>query len=282
MTLAAYLLASSCLLDPVPSADDSEEAKQARWRRIFDGVAAEYQLVSDAESEPLKLLNRATYTWARSGPHGGTYGAVYIWTNQGNAEAVACFWRSPGPDGKLSVAHELHSLSPIVLNSRRVGPHHWQPQAGVKRHLVPDAPAPASSSAGRLQQMRAICRDFSARSVSSGGDRTELRLLPQPLYRYQSTNPAVVDGALFAFVCSIGTDPEVFLQLEAIKTAHGTEWHYAVSRFSHMNLFVNHKEREVWQAIRGAKDTISHSEDNTYWLFHEPFDLTPLDAAIDE
>jgi hypothetical protein len=53
------------------------------------------------------------------------------------------------------------------------------------------------------------------------GQRTELRLLSTPVYRYQ------VDGALFAFVCAVATDPEAFLLLEARKTDEGPRLHYA-------------------------------------------------------
>lgn len=280
MNLSAAVLVVALVLgaEPAPVGEENEAALNAQWRPIFDGVAAEYALVPDAESKPLDLVNRATYTWARSGPFGGTYGAVYVWTNQGNAEAVACFWRSPASDGRLSVAHELHSLCPIPLTSLREGPKSWKAAAGVQRRVVPDAPKPASSAIARLQQMRAITRDFTARSVSSRDERTELRLLPQPLYRFQSTNPEVLDGSLFAFVCSVGTDPEVFLQLEALQTPDGPQWHYALARFSHLNLFVSYREHEVWQAVRGGGDTLAHNADNTYWLFHSPWGANAVDA----
>jgi hypothetical protein len=119
--------------------------------------------------------------------------------------------------------------------------------------------------------MRTIGRNFTARTVSSKDERTELRLLTQPLYRYESTDPDVTDGAMFAFVCSVGTDPELFLLLESRATKEGPRWHYALARFSHMNLFVNYKKHEVWQAVRDKSDTIAHSADRAYWLFHEPY-----------
>jgi len=152
-------------------------------------------------------------------------------------------------------------------------------KGGLETAAAFRCPVPAASATGRMQQMRTLCREFSARSVSSRGERTELRLLPQPLYRYESTNPDIVDGGLFAFVCSIGTDPEVFLVLEAINTADGPRWHYALARFSHMDLFVNFKDREVWQAIRDQDNTLSHNTDHTYWVFHQPFDRMKLDAS---
>jgi hypothetical protein len=253
-------------------AEEAEAAMRAQWRQAFDGLANGYQLARASDNEGLTLLSRPTYTWARSGPYGGTYGSVYVWTQQGNAEALACFWRNPGTNGKVSIVHELHSLSPVVLASSGKDSDSWKPKAGLKRQLLPDSPAPATTVPGRMRQMRTFCRDFSAYSVSSRGERTELRLLPQPLYRYESTDPDLVDGALFAFVCSVGTDPEVFLLLEAKETKDGPSWHYALARFSHMDLFVNFKERQVWQALRDADNTLSHNADHTYWVFHTPFE----------
>jgi hypothetical protein len=276
--LAICVLAASSLLcaDPEPASVNDEAAVRAQWRQLFDGVAADYKLRGDTDKQPLKLVDRATYTWARSGPSGGTYGSVFVWTHRGNAEAVACFWRYISNDGRVSIVHELHSLSPDILKSEGKGSEAWKPKAGVKRQRIENAPKPASSETARMSQMRTLSRDFSASSVSSTGDRTELRLLPQPLYRFHSSNPDVVDGALFAFVCSVGTDPEAFLQLEALTTADGPRWHYSLARFSHMDLFVDYKGAQVWQALRDQDNPIAHNADHTYFVFHQPFDPSSL------
>lgn len=272
MTFAASGLACLLILAAeAPVEEEPSDSAAARWLPVFDRVAAEYELTTAEESGKLDLVDRAVYTWMRAGQDGGNNGAIYVWTRQGCAEAVACFWRSTNGAGNLSVAHELHSLSPDVLSSERGGVNRWHPKAGVPRQVVSDAPVPAANSTARLQQMRRIGRDFAASTVSAQGERTELRLLTQPLYRYESTDPDVTDGAMFAFVCSVGTDPEVFLLLESRATKAGPRWHYALARFSHMNLYVNYKEREVWQAVRDKSDTIAHSADHTYWLFHEPY-----------
>jgi hypothetical protein len=269
--LALTILAPSAALR-ARAEEEADAELRAQWRRAFDGVAADYRLARESGEDKLTLLDRPTYLWARSGPHGGTYGAVYVWTFRGNAEAVACFWRYPGSDGKASIVHELHSLSPEVLESSGKLSDSWKPKAGLKRYLLPEAPTPAKSASGRLQQMRAFTRDFTAKSVSAAGERTELRLLPQPLYRNQSTDEEIIDGALFAFVCSIGTDPEVFLLLEASDTPEGPRWHFAPARFSHMDLFVSYKEHEVWQAVRDRENTLNHNADHTYWVFGTPLE----------
>ena len=77
-----------------------------------------------------------------------------------------------------------------------------------------------------------------------------MRLLPQPLYRYESTDPEVIDGAVFSFVTSAGTDPEILLVIEARGTGAGSgpSWQYGLGRFSDLDLWVKHKGKEVYTA----------------------------------
>ena len=76
----------------------------------------------------------------------------------------------------------------------------------------------------------------------------ELRLLPQPLYRYESTLPEVVDGALFTFVT--GTDPELMLVIEARRTAAGPLWHFGAGPFSDLPITLRHKRAAIWKYDR--------------------------------
>ena len=69
----------------------------------------------------------------------------------------------------------------------------------------------------RLVQTRSLAREFSGHTIDVNKERWELRLLSQPLFRYEKPEGDVIDGALFAFVTSAGTDPEVVLALEARK-----------------------------------------------------------------
>ena len=75
----------------------------------------------------------------------------------------------------------------------------------------------------------------------------DLRLLPQPLFRNESTDPDVLDGAVFAFVTSAGTDPEAILYIEARKApgAVGPSWHFGLGRFTDMQLIIKLKDKEV-------------------------------------
>ena len=133
---------------------------------------------------------------------------------------VGTFFSYPST-GPRNLNHELHSLSTSVLDVTRPGEANtWTPTAaGVELKPVPDAPAPAATPAQRMLQMREMIRGFTASSLDHEAKRWELRLLPKPLYRYESTDPDVLDGAVFAFVTSAGTDPEVILVVEARKAS---------------------------------------------------------------
>ena len=249
---------------------------QAPWLKLYDRTAAEYELFRDPESKVrLELSSKPVYKWTHAAPAGGQHGAVYVWTHRGCVEAVGCFFMARAADGSPSLGHELHSLSPVKLSTVRDGPNPWSPKAGTDRRLVDDAPEPAATRAARLAQMRAIARDFSGNSTTPEGERRELRLLPQPFYRDDSTDADVTDGALFAYVCTVGTDPELFLLVEARGTDAGPRWHYALARFSHCKLTASYKETQVWQAVRGGDDTFHHNANHTYHLQFEPVATDP-------
>jgi len=103
----------------------------------------------------------------------------------------------------------------------------------------------------------------------------ELRLLTQPLYRYESTSPNVVDGGLFAFV--EGTDPEIILLIEARRTAKGMEWRFGAVRMNSIALRLNYQGREVWSAPTIPwEQARNHRE--PYSLFM--YDLPPVPGDV--
>jgi hypothetical protein len=117
--------------------------------------------------------------------------------------------------------------------------------------------------------LRSLSREFTGRSLSDAGQAWELRLLPQPLYRYESTDPDVLDGALFTLVSSAGTDPEIILLLEARKTPTGPQWVYGAARFSDMNLWLKHKNQEVWSSIRSDENTFYHDAKHRFRFYQD-------------
>jgi hypothetical protein len=101
--------------------------------------------------------------------------------------------------------------------------------------------------------MKSLAKDFSGKLVDLKGASFELRLLPQPLVRYEPANETVLDGAIFAL--AEGTDPQALVLLEARNTTGAPRWEYAFARFHFASLWGYHRDREVWHVEADASQT---------------------------
>ncbi len=252
----------------------AEEAAKAKSRQLLElhtNDAASFSIFRDEKrTQKLELKREPVYRWTNPTRVGGQVGEVYVWTYRGRPEVVGSIFSHPANGGLRVICHELHSLSLAVLVVDRKASEQWVPQAaGVDLKPVAGAPKPAASPAVRLAQMRSLAREFSGKSLSDQGQTWELRLLPQPLYRYESTDPDVLDGALFTLVSSAGTDPEIVLVLEARADEPGPRWVFGAARFSDMNLWLNHKEHEVWSSIRSETNTFNYDAKHRFRFYQD-------------
>jgi hypothetical protein len=145
-------------------------------------------------------------------------------------------------------ANEFHSLALGPLSGQRKGFVVWTPtRAGLELKPIPDAAAPADSASARLRQMRALAQEFTGRQTTRESVDRDMRLLAQPIYRYENTKGDLLDGGLFVFV--VGTDPEVFLLIEARRPASGVAaWLFGATRMNNVNLRISHRGHEIWSA----------------------------------
>ncbi len=171
-----------------------------------------------------------------------------------------------------AIQHEVHSLATTLLDATWRRRKLWRADApGLTFLPVPEAPEPADSASARLRQMQAIARDFSAASVHEKSGRNELRLMPRPLHRYGPAAPETVDGALFCL--AHGTDPELFLLIEARRQGAAAGWQYALARFSDLALKARYKGRDVWEVPPGRWDR--HDGVHAYYLVEQVDADTP-------
>lgn len=199
----------------------------------------------EGSDRPLTLQPEPILKWSNP-VVGSIYGDVFIWTDHGRPEAVASIYRFYTPP--VHRANEFHSLALGPLSAARNGSVVWTPsRPGLEFKPIPDAAVPADSASARLRQLRALAQEFTGRQTTREGVDRDMRLLAQPIYRYENTKGDLIDGGLFVFV--VGTDPEVFLLIEASKPASGgTQWRFATTRMNNVNLRINHRGREVWTA----------------------------------
>jgi hypothetical protein len=131
----------------------------------------------------------------------------------------------------------------------RSGREHWKPSEYVCQFTdLPGSPVPAARAALRLPQMRAIAADFAVIDYFGVQPvKQNLRLLPQPVYRY-SEDGKIVDGAVFIF--AHGTNPECCVLLEAYHDGKGARYRYAVAPMSIYQLEARYKDAPVWSVER--------------------------------
>ncbi len=260
--LAALTLAVLQQANPPPAAtpDNQAEARQARAGAELEIAGYKFTLLvgsagSEAElTAPPQPVLRWTNQLRRR-----FYGDVYVWTHQGRPEAIASI--NHVFSERQAMEAELHSLSLSRLKLERSGQTVWEPAGpGIELRPIPAAGPPADSPAARLRQMQACAEQFSA-SSQAGDDRWQLRLLPRPIFRYASTDPQVLDGALYAFVK--GTDPDVLLVMEARRSGEKPQWQYAVVRLTGTKLRAAHSGKEVWH-VEALSSKAIHDPQATY------------------
>ena len=173
------------------------------------------------------------------------------------------------------VVHEFHTLSERVLAVRPPKGlyREWKPKGSFPIQPLANAPAVSENAQQRLLQLRNLAREFSA--VTHGGnERTEMRLAPRPLVRYQPTRNDVFDGALFAFLSSAaGTDPEVVLMIEARRADSKTKdwtWHVGIARFTDRDLVVTRNNVTLFSSV--ADDRLKAKVEDNYRWTHNPDD----------
>jgi hypothetical protein len=167
----------------------------------------------------------------------------------------------------MHMSHEFHSLSESPLAGNYEKAEVWRTrEGGLPFAPLADAPAPAASAQQRLLQFRRLAREFSVTKQERDDTKQELRLLTQPLYRYAAPQAGIADGALFVFVQ--GTDPELFLLLEARGEADAAKYHFAASRMNGVGFTMRRGDREVWSVpVMPWRDIGTHAEVYTSFRF---------------
>jgi hypothetical protein len=253
---------------PVTPREQPKNKRTAWLHEVYLREASEYQFfLDDQKRQELKLRQEPVMRWTSQADYNGE---VYVWTHQGAAAIVGCVYSAPEGKNARLIRHEFHSLSSNPLYAGERGGSGWLPQEpGIRLEPLPDAPEPARNQARRLTQMRDLARRFTSQ-VRRENSKWEMRLLTQPIYRYElsNENSPVVDGAVFAFVWTAGTDPEVLITIEARRTDKGVRWYYAPARFTHCEAWVHYQGKEVWRVDPATVGIFDGVTTTRYGAFH--------------
>lgn len=229
---------------------DKERAEETLKLATEKATEFDFYLGNDRKQK-LTLHPRSVLRWSNP-VSTALYGEVFVWTAAGRPEIIASmhkFFQST----RRHMTGEFHSLARGPIFGLQNEQEFWVPQeAGVSLALLPEAPPVARAAPQRLLQMRTLARGFSAETSARDEpeNREQLRLLPKPIYRYESTNPTLLDGAIFAFVQ--GTNPEVLLLLEARQVGNEHVWQHALARFNSVALRASYDGQQVWSVPQVA------------------------------
>lgn len=186
-------------------------------------------------------------------------GIVVVWTDGGRPVATADVWvRASG-----ETHHVFQSLSEARVTAQRGDQRDWHPQQpGIRFQLLPDTPQPHASKNQRLNQMRELATKFAGHviDVTSEGGRIELRLMPQPILRYEAREESILDGGLF--VLAKDTNPEVILLLEAVELTGGRQWRFAAAPKTNRKAEVRFNDNVVFTSPYVVRP---HDPDGTFF-----------------
>lgn len=231
------------------AADDTpdESTRDDANRALYLEDAKQYGFARrDDDRTALRFRAEPIMKWSSDNDWSGD---VFVWTHEGRPEVVGCLLSGPAAGNARMHFHEFHTLAPIALEmTRSVATKRWSPKEGVPVRPIENVPVPAKSERARLLQLRGIARSFTAKMMADEQEWT-LRLLPQPLHRYSSEKAGVVDGAIFAFVWGVGTDPEMLVAIEARRDAEGRiAWTFLPIQFTNRRTtFLSRNGEELWK-----------------------------------
>jgi hypothetical protein len=171
-------------------------------------------------------------------------GSFFVWMD-GSRPAVVASIFTYEYGGIVYRRHEVISMIPKELIATLDGVTVWTPgPANVEGILMNKESEPAPVPTKRLAQMRNIARGLTGKLTLENSGTSELRLMPQPLVRYQSEEDGIVDGALFSL--AVGTDPEILFTVEARKKDGVSQWYVAPFRSHYGQLELTHDGETIW------------------------------------
>lgn len=222
--------------------EESEPPEQARWRvemadrwsdlravRLDDG--SEYEL--DRVAEPL-------FSYVETTREGGHLGTMWVWGEPGRPAAL--FVQSRDLQEPIW-GMELVALTEGVSVTMHDGWQWTPPDASLTMSDFSKAPVAAGTEARRLTQMRALARRFDV-SEMLGDQRSQLRLLPTPVFRYHDVAVELLDGAFFIF--AHGTNPEAMLVIECRQEEGEAAWSYGLVPLAAAAVTARLDGAEVW------------------------------------
>lgn len=173
-------------------------------------------------------------------------GTLWVWGKTGRPAALMELYRDG--DKTTPWIHALTMTSTAKIRFKGTDGPEWTPKVShFKLQDVPGKLEVSDKPAARLRQMKEIARRFEAHEFWNG--RQELRLLVQPVHRYEDNANKVIDGTVF--IIAHATNPQVILQIEAIDETP-PRWKFSLAPEGSGEIHVLFDGKEVWTVPPGG------------------------------
>jgi len=272
LAAAAWLVTSYCV--PGLGADDAiavtdQSAKQFQFYAHKAGNL-DAKLLSGARCQ---LTGKSILNWSIGKAWSGSY---FIWLADGEPVLVGCYFIDASKPEYRRLCVELHTLTNKPLEPLQIDSTPkflWKPDATKLAVLNPaGAPEVGGNARIRLRQMRELARKFSVTMYREKRiSKEELRLLPQPIFRYPRAEMADGDGAIFAYVATTGTDPEFLLAVETHVMDGKVTWVVKPIRFTTRELELRSGDSVQWSAAEYDWNDLASRNTNPYGIAVEVY-----------
>lgn len=247
-SIVAVLIGLAAVASRAVAEPPTEAQVRSRWNALYQRRAEGLRVfLAGSKDQPIKLLERPLLFYTNPVRAGRTEGSVFLWTDEGRPALVAAFWsvNEPSEQALRRLSREWHSLTEENLSIDIDSACVWESgERGIEWHTLADNAPPVKSRTLRLVQMRKIVSGIQA---TIGTGESELRLMPQPIYRYPESTRGALDGAMFAFV--MGTDPELLVIVEAVEDA-AAQWRIGFVHFTNAPVEAQLNDSKIFTAER--------------------------------
>jgi hypothetical protein len=96
--------------------------------------------------------------------------------------------------------------------------------------------------------------------------KRQLRLLPQPIYRFEPSDGTQRNGGLFLWLED--WDPELLMLIETAGTSDGPKWHVGFAGFTNLPVTARYKEAQIWRFQPSDSEPSQGGREHRYISVH--------------
>ncbi|MCX7418891.1 MAG: hypothetical protein NT013_05060 [Planctomycetia bacterium] len=232
-----------------PAGDTGTAERQALLKEMRSAAAAAIKVTEKAGEQlrPAKLVEEPIFRYSDE-QRLIRDATMWIWTIEGRPVSVMKLERYSFPDPKRHWLFNVGSAPPNLFTVTWPFDREFESKKpGLAFQPLKDGAELAVTKAARLIQLKQLSRRFTSTMTGGSADdaKTEMRLLPTPLFRYASPADHIADGALFG-LSATGTNPDAMVAIQWRGDGKEARWEFGVTGMTNGGLQVRLDDKPVW------------------------------------